>query len=158
MYQIDNLNAEMLRSFEMNVQPNLFSFTQLHTVWKVSCVQQTSGWDWTLNRNGLPREAEDHSPRTAQPRASQAQMRLGLASVTSRPPPVRKSKSNLDHSQKKSSSLSNSALKESHSKLTHGSPPTRLVPVALHTPSISFALGKVPGQAYSLGTCGNAPP
>lgn len=100
MYQIDSLNAEMLRSFEMNVQPNLFSFTQLHTVWKVSCVQQTSGWDWTLNRNGLPREAEDHSPRTAQTRASQAQMRLGLASVTSRLPPVRKSKSNLVHSQK----------------------------------------------------------
>ena len=43
-------------------------------------------------------------------------------------------------------------------KLTHGSPPTRLVPVALHTPFISIALGKVPGQAYLLGTCGNAPP
>src|SRR4051794_24184660 len=59
---------------------------------------------------------------------------------------------------KKTFSLRNFALKESHSKLTYKSSPTRLCPCRASSPLNSIAWGKVPGQASLLGLCGNAPP
>jgi hypothetical protein len=108
----------------MNVHPNFISFTQLHTVKKsATCGKHEAG---TGHRNEMGclwglREPQTH------PASPGSKIKIEFGSQP-----------------KKTSSLRNSALKESHSKLTNGSPPTRLVPVALHTPLYFNRFGKSP--------------